>query len=328
MDKDLTKAIDIYRGFLAHYIILAHLIPTLFPQVLGVPGTLAVWCFFVTSGYLNFMSLNRRPGAMDYFRRRVIRLYPLLLISFGTVTIFNGIRINELYTLVPAVFWIKGHMPSNGVLWTIVIELQLYLLTPALAAFLMHLPLKKWMIMASLALVPVMSILLSMVASKAAMGEIDLDDRTFLSALPFYCFGMVLGLARHQNLKLDMINHKFVPAIAALLFVIVIVSRNSNLIPWPSLFLEGRYIPVLLTSFLLFRLELFRLFSDNGIFSRVGQLTYEIYLFHGLCAFILYQFVAAPGYLMAVVSLWGLPLAAAFSYNACRKLYVRKAITA
>ncbi|HBR68365.1 MAG TPA: hypothetical protein DEA55_03210 [Rhodospirillaceae bacterium] len=328
MDKDSTKAIDIYRGFLAQYIILSHLIPALFPKVLGVPGTLAVWCFFVISGYLNFTSLCRSPGAVDYFRRRIIRLYPLLIISFVTVTIFSGLRINEIYTLIPAVFWIKGHMPSNGVLWTIVIELQLYLLTPALAVFLMRIPLKKWMVIASLAFAPALSILLSILASKVATGGIDLDDRTFLSALPFYFFGMVLGLARHQGLKIKAIGYNFIPAVTALLFVIVVVSRNSDFIPWPSLFLEGRYIPVLLTGFLLSRPDLFRVFSDKGIFSRNGQLTYEIYLFHGLFAFIMYRFVAAPGYLMAIVCLWVLPLAAAFSYNACRRLYVRKAITA
>lgn len=327
MDKDLTKAIDIYRGFLAQYVILAHVIPALFPGILGVPGTLAVWCFFVVSGYLNYMSLYRRPEAIPYFKRRIVRLYPLLIISFVVIAAIKAsLLINDFYTLIPAAFWLKAHMPFNGVLWTIIIELQLYLLSPFIVSTLLKFPLKKSMILASSIILPLLSILISVLVSKAVTGSTDLDDRTFLSALPLYFFGMLLAQAYVREIKLEIFKNALLPVIAICLFILVVTSRNSDLIGWQSLFLEGRYIPVLLTAFILNRVDLFRRFSYTGMPVRFGQLTYEIYLFHGLFAFMLYQITSSPVPAVILLFLWVLPVTTAFLYDFCSKFYIRKAI--
>ncbi len=319
INNEQVKAIDVYRGMLAQYVIIAHVIPSLFGGVMGVPGTLAVWGFFVTSGYLNGLSLQRNPQALSYFKRRFIRLYPLLFLSFAVVALFlKSIFISDFYTLAPFIFWTKADMPNNGVLWTLIVELQLYILSPFVYALLAKSKIPDAMIKWSVFVLPLISIFMSAVASEIAIGTLDLDDRTVLSAFPMYFFGMLIAVKGIDAFK-DFFGH-YVFAIASMvLFVVVVYFRNAGEGAWSHLSIEGRFIPFFLTAYVLSRYRGFSVFRDNGIFSKLGKLTYEIYLFHGLFAFILYQILPEHGAVLIVLFFWVLPVFAAFSYDYLRK---------
>lgn len=284
---DLASRIDSYRGLLCQYVILSHLIPSLFPGILGIPGTLAVWCFFVVSGYLNFLSFKRSSSIKEYYFKRLKRLFPLLGCSYLIISVLEGTAyVNDFYTLFPGVINIKEYMPLNGVLWTIIIELQLYILTPLLYLFSQKIPLKNksllWIIIFSV----LSSLMASIISSKLIMGHIDLDDRMLFSALPFYIFGFFLT---RKDFTLSHTTLLFFKMIALGLFLGVIADRN-HLIEFPffqgkSLFTYGRFIPLMVTSVVI--LSFREKMNIKKMFVPLGKATFEIYLLHGLCAYLL-----------------------------------------
>ena len=114
-------------------------------------GHLAVYGFFVISGYLVTMSWQRSLGIWDYLKKRILRIYPGFVIvsllcalivgplaadntaaywhQLGTEGLTFFPRLILLDLTVPPVFI---HMPvsgaMNGSLWTIPFEFQCYLL--------------------------------------------------------------------------------------------------------------------------------------------------------------------------------------------------------
>jgi peptidoglycan/LPS O-acetylase OafA/YrhL len=323
--KATIKSVDIYRGLLAQYVILAHLIPALFPNILGIPGTLAVWGFFVTSGYLNALSLYANPATKNYFVRRAIRLYPLLFISYLVIGVFeHRLLINDIFTLFPFVLWIKGHMPYNGVLWTLVIELQLYLLTPFLFLILKKMPCYKNILLLSLFALPCLSIVASMAASHLLTGSIDMDDRTVFSAFPMYVFGMLLASSSKNGENLYFLGREWLLAISGVIFIVVVINRNMPSVTWDSLFYEGRFIPFILTAYCLSSEKIFSFFDEAGIMSILGKLTYEIYLFHGLFVYILFKMFDQPNPFFMIMFFWLLPIGAAFIYTLCKNTIKRR----
>lgn len=316
MSGNVNNTIDIYRGFLAQYVIVSHLIPALFPQFLGVPGTLAVWCFFVTSGYLNYLSLSRNANAVLYYKRRIIRLYPLLLISFSVVALTQGtFFVNDFYTLFPSVFWVKDHMPMNGVLWTLIIELQLYMLSPFIFLLMRKINLEHRGMILMLFAMPALSLLLSGLTGFLVTGDVDLDDRTILSALPMYFFGMLMAQAKSRDVEIPFYSERILLVAAFFIFLLVVTSRNTSLIPWQSLYLEGRLIPFLITASILSGPVIFAWIERQRIAAVLGQLTYEIYLLHGLFVFLLTKLLPDADWPLVVMFYWVVPLMAAFLYD-------------
>lgn len=324
MDHKTSHAIDIYRGFLAQYVIIAHLIPALFPGVLGVPGTLAVWAFFVTSGFLNFYSYTRGVSAISYYKKRILRLYPLLIVSFIAIVLIEGTwRIHDIYTLFPVVFWLEDHMPHNGVLWTIIIELQLYAMTPILALPLLKRSVSDRQLVFLLWLLPVVSIGMSVVASETYQGSFHLGERTFLSAIPMYFFGMALAKYHQENKGWPIFfQNKILWIVTLVLFVGVVLFRNSSWGVWDHLFAEGRFIAFSLTAMVLTAPAFLKFFSAQGLGVKLGQLTYEIYLFHGLMAYVMSVYIPKASAVTIILFFWVLPVFMSFGWEFIAKKIV------
>lgn len=309
----MIRKIDLFRAFLCQYVILAHLIPALFPGILGVPGTLAVWCFFVISGYLNFFSCRDSQALREYYFKRFIRLYPLLLLSFLIVCFFEKtIFTNDLYTLFPVILNIKDHMPHNGVLWTIIIELQLYLLTPLLfyAGKTLKIP-DKFLPLSVISLFA-LSYGCSVIFSKLVYGHVDLDDRTVFSAIPFYAFGMLLAQGHFKPLGARSWTACVYMLLTVAIFAIVILDRNNVVNfdfagkAWESLFTEGRFIPLLAS--LLVILYPLVLPLRTRVIEAIGKATYEVYLLHGLSIYVLYKMQPADHHIVQIIGFfWLLP---------------------
>ncbi|TMV92630.1 acyltransferase [Thioclava sp. BHET1] len=118
-------------------------------------GTFAVLVFFAISGFLISASYERSAGVWPYLRARVARIYPALIVSIALVTLGLGPVFTELsiqdylqdartwdallgnasllhleYTL-PAVFTQNPYPTVQGSIWSLPIEMALYLATAA-----------------------------------------------------------------------------------------------------------------------------------------------------------------------------------------------------
>ena len=119
----------------------------------GWLGVIGVWIFFVHTALVLMWSLERKPYTLDFYVRRIFRIYPLLLVAItvavllhapltGTVdnffqyhkvTFANFIAVGLLiYNLAPAHY---GFHPIVGPAWTLPLEVEMYILLPCIFAF-------------------------------------------------------------------------------------------------------------------------------------------------------------------------------------------------
>ncbi len=159
---------DFLRLLFASFVIISHAYPLsgvkecdLLCQVsdgklsfsgIGVNG------FFIISGYLIFQSLERSKGLIDYFWKRLLRLFPALFVVLTATVLLAPVVYNDplpylknkaVYTYIPrnlslynVQFGIKGVFENNpeksainGSLWTIPYEFTMYILLSFLYFF-------------------------------------------------------------------------------------------------------------------------------------------------------------------------------------------------
>ncbi|PTY38360.1 hypothetical protein BGP77_12620 [Saccharospirillum sp. MSK14-1] len=154
--KFRENSLDLIRLIAASQVMILHsfeftmseLTNNLFFEVIKLfPG---VPIFFFISGYLISKSYERSPSLMDYFRNRVLRIFPALILCVLVNIIMIGYT--GYFSLVDAspfeivkLFLAKstflqfynpdfmrgfGDGVLNGSLWTICVELQFYLVVP------------------------------------------------------------------------------------------------------------------------------------------------------------------------------------------------------
>ncbi len=119
------------------------------PFHLGLPG-IGVAMFFAISGYLVAQSYRRRGNAYGFAEARLLRIYPALWVAIGltlvvgaavstfspgqflgdrsTVTYaVGGASLLDLQYFLPGVFAENPRAAVNGSLWTLPVELKMYL---------------------------------------------------------------------------------------------------------------------------------------------------------------------------------------------------------
>lgn len=137
---------------------------------LGIVGVVTGWwrgliCLFVISGFLIPASLERSESRKEYIEKRFLRLYPGLWVAF-LVSFIMVLYVGRIYGLTFKLFdvitWIIAQVtffqfytpPSmksygvgnpNGALWTISIEVQVYLAIMLFWNRLKRLSLVKWL---------------------------------------------------------------------------------------------------------------------------------------------------------------------------------------
>jgi peptidoglycan/LPS O-acetylase OafA/YrhL len=137
---DRLQEIDVLRGFAALWVVLAHYVPhwndRLEPVFVPIPnafGIYAVQLFFVISGFVIFMTLDRCRSVREFAVLRFSRLYPtywatLILATLVSVSLFGEN------------FWLGGTMANltmfqeflrfphlDVVYWSLSLELAFYL---------------------------------------------------------------------------------------------------------------------------------------------------------------------------------------------------------
>lgn len=145
------EGLDGLRGIAAVSVMLFHYTawypyvrlgdPTALHLPLWLPrGHLGVELFFVISGFVIFMTLERTPNLYDFLTARFARLYPAFVASMVATLLVTGepVSLQQVagnLTMVPLSF---NQMPIDGSYWTLAYELTFYL-TAALCFLVM-----KW----------------------------------------------------------------------------------------------------------------------------------------------------------------------------------------
>jgi len=134
------KELDVFRGLAAISVVLYHYTTRynkIFDSSYSVNlkyGWLGVPVFFILSGFVIYLTVNKSEDALDFLKRRFIRLYPTfwvcLLITLG-VEAFTGYFINEIsvkdilmnFTMFHQFF---GFEHVDGAYWSLLPELLFY----------------------------------------------------------------------------------------------------------------------------------------------------------------------------------------------------------
>ncbi|MES2960900.1 MAG: acyltransferase [Pseudomonadota bacterium] len=129
---------DFLRLVLALGVVFSHFI-----KPLSLP---LVESFFVISGFLITDSLLRENDLRHFFVKRFCRIYPSILVMFFMLLIVailskqNFIYITSIFHLLifqdlAPIAQIRDHIYAHGAFWSLVIELQFYLLIPLIVFY-------------------------------------------------------------------------------------------------------------------------------------------------------------------------------------------------
>ena len=142
---------DLLRIFAATQVLIFHTANRFQVPVPGWADPLKLFpgvpIFYVISGYLVSASYERQTSVLTYFKNRFLRIYPGLWVNLGftvVVLLCFGYRFTHLsnygwllaqflgFFYTPDFLKTFGFGHYNGSLWTIIVELQFYFLLPVL----------------------------------------------------------------------------------------------------------------------------------------------------------------------------------------------------
>ncbi len=149
--------LDALRGFAAVVVALHHLTPHLLPEVTALcrgwlaPGRYGVLLFFLVSGYVIPMSLERYGSLRRFWIGRIFRIYPAWLLAVTlaglAIAVLDHRRLPPQLAADPLT-GVLGHLTMLqellglpnliGVLWTLSYEMVFYLLMSALFVWGLH----------------------------------------------------------------------------------------------------------------------------------------------------------------------------------------------
>ncbi|MDW9379053.1 acyltransferase [Chryseobacterium sp. JV558] len=245
---------------------------------LGVHG------FFIISGYLIFKSLLRCKGLSDFYWKRLLRLFPaLIVVLFLTVLLAPAVyessvpylQNKSVYTYIPqnlTLFFrqkgIDGVFESNpyknsinGSLWTICYEFSMYVMVSLL--FFIR---KKKIVKTVVILLFISSYILSIFQPYFLHGlfmKMALGSNHFYNLMCFFAGGMVLTY-------LDIKNKRTENIIIILSFIVLIVSLYLNIFKYTC------YITLPLLVILIGKSSTRYL---NKVGDTIGDTSYGIYIY-------------------------------------------------
>jgi len=246
-------------------------------SIIGVKG------FFSISGYLIFQSLERSKGLLDYYWKRILRLFPALFVvllitvllapivyTSNTPYLFN----KTVWTYIPNNMWMytmqfgiagvfeNNPFPSaiNGSLWTIPYEFTLYLILSLFIFLRKFVELKKIILLSLFIFLVIANIFffeqLGHYYSFVASGDlIDLGV--------FFIAGCVLA-----SMNIETLSHKnLILTVSMILIIISLVTKQFVYTKYFLLPLCTIVGGILSTPFI------------NKIGSAIGDLSYGIYIY-------------------------------------------------
>lgn len=253
------------------------------PLVLFDEGHVGVALFMTLSGYLFAKLLDgRRVNYALFFWNRLLRLMPLLTLVLGIHATAEAIRAHSAqaaftYLLSMAPGFLFPKWPNGG--WSIAVELQFYLLLPAI---LLLLRAKPWCVGWVVA-----SAIIFRAAYHASTGEVQfLAYFTIFGRIDQFVFGI---LAFHCRNLIPGLRYWAVAAAIALIQLYWWFDQSGGFYLQPSFpspsrlwvvlpTLEGILFSILISWY--DQLSTFKLGLVSSLLSMIGEYSYSIYLLH------------------------------------------------
>jgi peptidoglycan/LPS O-acetylase OafA/YrhL len=146
---DLLRSLAVLSVVLEH-ILLAYGITRIGPCRINWIGVVGVFLFFVHTSLVLMWSLERKPHTLDFYIRRIFRIYPLAMLACAAALLFHApVNGNPLqffiyikptdarsilgaFLLIPNI--VGGYIPLS-VMWSLPYEVEMYVLLPVLFFF-------------------------------------------------------------------------------------------------------------------------------------------------------------------------------------------------
>jgi peptidoglycan/LPS O-acetylase OafA/YrhL len=261
------------------------------------PGGLGVYVFFVISGFLITRLLfgerkkSGRISLANFYFRRALRLYPVVLVFTGAVLAAMLVRHHSFDVREPlsALFYFANYLYWDGtprtapfsIFWSLSIEEHFYFLLPTLVLLLGADPRRVLVAMLSVC-VASLALRLTVAAAHPELltthffyyrTEFRLDSLAFGVALAALCemeFGrrLILRLARPEIFCASL-----------LIILVCLLYRNGYFRETVRYTLLGISI-TLAISYILFRRTIVADILNSAVFVWVGLLSYSLYIWH------------------------------------------------
>jgi peptidoglycan/LPS O-acetylase OafA/YrhL len=234
--------LDALRGVAVIAVLFEHLLDPLFPEVRASIspwfnfGQYGVMLFFLVSGYVVPVSLERRGSVAGFWINRVFRLYPLWLVTAIIGTVFGLL---QMYSSLPGELSDRpaastiAHLTMVqdflqvvsvvNVFWTLSYEMVFYLLVTAMFVFGLH----RASTSAALTFATA-GVLVGGVLPAGALSRVLGGDVVVLIASVVLAVGIAAILGGGHRVRLC-------GAAAVLILVVVLVGGNSRIGAWQSL---------------------------------------------------------------------------------------------
>ena len=228
----------IVRGLAAISVIYWHLGGYLardeyFASFFIIPGSLAVWIFFMMSGYLVGHGLiygryqQTFKGIRKFWFNRFLRIYPIFItISLIAILISNPVVNFDFISKELLMMQFEHNYSLNGVFWTLGVEMQFYLLAPLIlfgyrAIFRKYS--ENWWILYLITLIPLITVL---IWKQSFL--IGLDLRNIIGNLSQFAVGIVMAGYKNKILGTGLLKNNTVLFLIVILTVLLIVTFNRN----------------------------------------------------------------------------------------------------
>lgn len=189
---DLLRSIAVLLVVVEHILLAMHLrwIGAWDISWLGVVG---VFMFFVHTSLVLMWSLDRKPEIVDFYIRRIFRIYPLAITAILVIVLFHVPTMQNIggdtyfkapktMNLISNLFLVQNMCwPGDilGVMWTLPLELQMYYLLPFLFFFVRRNPVLWPMI------------LLWFGTALYDRTNFGINDNTFVVCIPYFLSGVI-----------------------------------------------------------------------------------------------------------------------------------------
>ena len=315
------REVDVLRGLAALAVLFSHYfpywdryaepIPVLVPNAVGY---YAVGLFFVISGFVIFMTLERCRTVADFVLLRFSRLYPVYWVSLAVVAALSVCLFGQS-------FWLGGFLANatmfqqflgithlDNVYWSLSVELTFYVIVAALFALGLHKRVHLFLF-AWLALAALWVLAFQTPGRVTAWDVVATDQRDMVALLSAfdYCPYFAIGIAFHHATRAGW-TVKMAAVVACALAVQLLLAG------WESLAIASAFT-------LLFGLAIggWLRFLVNRVTLWLGTISYSLYLTHRNLGYYSLTWLHEHGVeaftAIALVAAGALALATAFAYG-------------
>jgi peptidoglycan/LPS O-acetylase OafA/YrhL len=249
-------------------------------------GGSGVTLFFLISGFcimLPYNSENKKKfNFKEYFTRRFFRIYPPYFVAIVFTLVielilynFNLGVVSDKTTYFNVIFMIQnyttGGLHSNGALWSLPIEMELYLMFPLVLIIIRKLNLKTLLFVSGAC---------SIIALVLQLKGMQFLNQNFVINWLLWCSGAVLAeLYLSSKLKKP---YRIVNFLGLFFLGIAMLGAIKQVEPSLLTYLYGIFFFILLWNLLVFDEVLFGRLSTNVIrgITFLGNISYSLYLIH------------------------------------------------